>query len=219
LDLWPQLDADARREALAWFRPANRQSLLLDALEEERVSTAQIAVDLRRALLANKELAARAEKLIGSLGAGDRRAVIQSYRAALTKKGDSAAGREVYRKNCITCHRSGDEGHEVGPNLASVRTKSPEEILDQILDPNRLVEPQYFNYQILTTGGRVVEGILDSASQTSVTVRRAEAATETVLRANIERIFCSGISLMPEGMEKTIDAQQMADLIAFLRSL
>jgi putative heme-binding domain-containing protein len=135
------------------------------------------------------------------------------------KKGDAANGREVYRKNCITCHRSGDEGHEVGPNLASVRTKSPEEILDQILDPNRLVEPQFFSYQILTTSGRVVDGILDSASETSVTLRRAEAATETVLRANIERIFCSGISLMPEGMEKTVDAQQMADLIAFLRSL
>jgi putative heme-binding domain-containing protein len=218
IDVWPTLDAEARREALAWFRPANRQSQLLDALEKERLSTADISADLRRALLANKELAARAEKLVGSLGAGDRRAVIQSYRAALAKKGDAAAGREVYRKNCITCHRIGDEGHEVGPNLASIRTKSPAEILDQILDPNRLVEPQFFNYQILTTGGRVVEGILDSASQTSVTLRRAEAATETVLRTNIERIFCSGISLMPEGMEKTIDAQQMADLIAFLRS-
>jgi putative membrane-bound dehydrogenase-like protein len=218
LELWPKLDAEARREALAWFRPAGRQSLLLDALEKNRVSTADIAVDFRRALLANKELAARAEKLVGSLGAGDRRAVIQSYRAALTKKGDAAAGREVYRKNCITCHRIGDEGHEVGPNLASIRSKSPEEILDQILDPNRLVEPQFFNYQILTTGGRVVEGMLDSASETSVTLRRAEAATETVLRANIDKIFCSGVSLMPEGMEKTIDGQQMADLIAFLRS-
>jgi putative heme-binding domain-containing protein len=73
-------------------------------------------------------------------------------------------------------------------------------------------------YQIVTTGGRVFDGVLDSASETSVTLRRAEGATETVLRANIEKIFCSGMSLMPEGMEKTIDGQQMADLMAFLRN-
>jgi len=218
LELWPALDADARRESLAWFRPVDRQALLLEAIEKERVSPADIGADLRRALLANKSLAERAEKLVGSAGAGDRRAVVQAYRAALANKGNGAAGREVYRKNCVNCHRLGDEGHDVGPNLTSIRTKAPEEIMDQILDPNRLVEPQYFAYQILTTDGRTFDGVLDAATETSVTLRRAEGATETVLRANIERIFCSGMSLMPEGLEKTIDQQQMADLIAFLRS-
>ena len=218
LELWPTLNAEARRESLVWFRFGDRQERLLEAMEKNLVSPAEIDVNLRRALLANKSLATRAEKLLGSIKAGDRRLVVQSYRAALTKKGNAVAGRDVYRKNCITCHRIGDEGHEVGPNLASVRTKSPEEILDQILDPNRLVEPQYFAYQIHTTDGRVFDGVLDAASETSVTLRRAEGATQTVLRANIEKIFCSGVSLMPEGLEKTIDQQQMADLIAFLRS-
>jgi putative membrane-bound dehydrogenase-like protein len=218
LDLWPTLDAEARRESLAWFRPADRQAVLLEAIEKQRVSPADIGADLRRALLANKSLAERAEKLVGSAGAGDRRGVVQAYRPALAKRGNPAAGREVYRKNCITCHRIGDEGHDVGPNLASIRTKSPEEILDQILDPNRLVEPQYFSYQIVTTDGRTFDGVLDAASETSVTLRRAEGATETVLRANIEKIFCSGVSLMPEGLEKTIDLAQIADLVAFLRS-
>ncbi len=218
LELWPTLDAEARRESLAWFRPADRQALLLEAMEKERVSPGEIGADLRRALLGNKSLAGRAEKLVGSAGAGDRRAVVQAYRPALAKRGNAAAGREVFRKSCLTCHRIGDEGHEVGPNLASIRTKSPEEILEQILDPNRLVEPQYFTYQILTTGGQIVDGILDAANETSVTLRRAQGATETVLRANIDKIVCAGVSLMPEGLEKVIDLEQMADLIAFLRS-
>ena len=205
LEAWPTLDAEARRESLAWFRPADRQALLVEAMEKGRVSPAEIGADLRRALLGNQALAGRAEKLVGTAGAGDRRAVVQAYRPALARRGDAAAGREVFRKNCVSCHRIGDEGHEVGPNLASIRTKSPEEILDQILDPNRLVDPQYFSYQILTTGGRVVDGILDAANATSVTLRRAEGATETVLRANIEKIVCSGVSLMPEGLEKVID--------------
>ena len=218
LGLWPSLDAEARRESLAWFTPADRQVLLVEAMEKGRVSPGEIGADLRRALLGNTSLAGRAEKLVGSAGAGDRRAVVQAYRPALAKRGDAAAGRAVFRKNCTGCHRIGDEGHEVGPNLASIRTKSPEEILDQILDPNRSVEPQYFLYKILTTDGRVVDGILDAANATSVTLRRAEGATETVLRANIETIVCSGVSLMPEGHERVIDLQPMADLIAFLRS-
>ena len=218
LEAWPTLDAEARRESLAWFRPADRQALLVEAMEEGRVSPAEIGADLRRTLLGNQALAGRAEVLVGTAGAGDRRAEVQAYRPALGRKGDATAGREVFRKNCVGCHRIGDEGHEVGPNLASIRTKAPEEILDQILDPNRLVDPQYVSYQVLTTGGRVVDGILDAANPTSVTLRRAEGATETVLRANIEKIVCTGVSLMPEGLEKVIAPEQMSDLIAFLRS-
>ena len=196
-------------------RPA---ALLLEAMEKGRVSPAEIGLDFRRMLLGNPAVAGRAEKLVGTTGAGDRRAAVLAYRPALGKRGNAVAGREVFRKNCVTCHRVGDEGHEVGPNLATIRTKTPEEILDQILDPNRLVEPQYFTYQILTTGGRVVDGVLDAANVTSVTLRHTEGATETVLRANIESIVCTGISLMPEGLEKAIDPGQMSDLIAFLRS-
>ena len=218
LEHWPTFDVEARRESLAWFRPADRQALLLEAMEKGRVSPAEIGLDFRRMLLGNPAVAGRAEKLVGTTGAGDRRAAVLAYRPALGKRGNAAAGREVFRKNCVTCHRVGDEGHEVGPNLATIRTKTPEEILDQILDPNRLVEPQYFVYQILTTGGRVVDGVLDAANVTSVTLRRAEGATETVLRANIESIVCTGVSLMPEGLEKAIDPGQMSDLIAFLRS-
>ena len=86
LERWPTLDAEARRESLAWFRPADRQALLLEAMEKERVSPADIGADLRRALLANKSLAERAEKLVGSVGAGDRRAVVQSYRHGARQK-------------------------------------------------------------------------------------------------------------------------------------
>jgi putative membrane-bound dehydrogenase-like protein len=218
LKAWASLNADSRREALAWFRPADRLPLLVEAMESELIAPAEIGTELRRVLLGNMTLAERAEKLVGSVGAGDRRAVIQTYRAALARQGDAAAGREVFRKECVSCHRVGNEGHEVGPNLASIRTKSPEEIMEQILDPNRLVDPQYFSYHIYTTSGRIIDGFLDSANETSVTLRRARGETETVLRANIEAIRCSGVSLMPEGLEKVIDVNQMADLIAFLRS-
>ena len=83
LEAWPTLDAEARRESLAWFRPADRQALLVEAMEEGRVSPAEIGADLRRTLLGNQALAGRAEVLVGTAGAGDRRAEVQAYRPAL----------------------------------------------------------------------------------------------------------------------------------------
>ena len=207
LEHWPTFDAEARRESLAWFRPADRQALLLEAMEKGRVSPAEIGLDFRRMLLGNPAVAGRAEKLVGTTGAGDRRAAVLAYRPALGKRGNAAAGREVFRKNCVGLPPDRGRGARGGPEPGVDPHEGAEEILDQILDPNRLVEPQYFTYQILTTGGRVVDGILDAANVTSVTLRRTEGATETVLRANIESIVCTGVSLMPEGLEKVIDPE------------
>jgi putative heme-binding domain-containing protein len=50
----------------------------------------------------------------------------------------------------------------------------------------------------------------------SVTLRRAEGAEDTVLRSDIDELQSTGQSVMPEGLEKQLDRQSMADLIAYL---
>ena len=87
LEHWPTFDAEARRESLAWFRPADRQALLLEAMEKGRVSPAEIGLDFRRMLLGNPAVAGRAEKLVGTTGAGDRRAAVLAYRPAPGREG------------------------------------------------------------------------------------------------------------------------------------
>ena len=64
-----------------------------------------------------------------------------------------------------------------------------------------------------------MSGILSGETASSVTLRRAEGAQDTVLRAQIESLTSTNLSLMPEGLEKEIDLQQMADLIRYLQSL
>jgi putative heme-binding domain-containing protein len=54
---------------------------------------------------------------------------------------------------------------------------------------------------------------------TSVTLKRQENATDTILRADIEQLKSTGQSIMPEGLEKQLDRQAMADLIAYLLSV
>ncbi len=85
-----------------------------------------------------------------------------------------------------------------------------------ILDPNREVNPQFVNYVLVTTDGRSMTGIVASETATSVTLRRAENATDTVSRDRIEELRASGMSIMPEGLEKELSPDAMADLLAYL---
>ena len=93
-------------------------------------------------------------------------------------------------------------GNAVGPNLASVRRKTPEELLISILDPNREVSPEYLEYTVALDDGRVVTGLVAAETPTSVTLRGREGTEQTILRGNIDEIAGTGKSLMPEGLEK-----------------
>ena len=124
----------------------------------------------------------------------------------------------MFQKICAACHRLDNFGHEIGPSLASFRTRGPEAILVNVLDPNREVNPQYVNYLLVTADGRSVTGMIASETANSVTLRRAENATDTVERVDIEELRSSGLSIMPEGLEKQIDPAAMADLLAYLMS-
>jgi putative heme-binding domain-containing protein len=147
----------------------------------------------------------------------DRKKVVEDYRPALALAGDAGRGRELYRKTCAPCHRSGTEGQDVGPDLATVKTRTPEELLVAVLDPSREVNPQFAAVRILTTGGDVVDGLVGSENATAVTLRRPGGETVTLLRTRIEKLARSAASLMPDGFEKALDPAAMADLLAFLK--
>ena len=89
-------------------------------------------------------------------------------------------------------------------------------MLGSILDPNREVAPNFLSYTLETKDGRTLDGIIAEESAASLTLKRAEGVTETVLRRDIAQLSGSGLSLMPEGLESAITVEQMADLIAFL---
>ena len=76
--------------------------------------------------------------------------------------------------------------------------------------------PNFVGYTVETRDGRTLDGIITDESAASLTLKRAEGVTETVLRRDIAQISGSGLSLMPEGVESAVTVEQMADLIAFL---
>jgi putative membrane-bound dehydrogenase-like protein len=149
--------------------------------------------------------------------APDRKKAVETYQEALKKPADAKRGKEIFVKTCAGCHKAKGEGQDVGPDLATVRDKSPDDLLIAILDPNREVNPQYVSTRILTKDGLVLDGIVATETATSVTLKREKGETDTILKVKIEKMVRSTLSLMPEGLEKNIDFQQMADLIKFIK--
>lgn len=221
---WRSMSPVVRREAAeVLFARRDRLESLLSALEAKTLLPGDIDPDRARQLRMHKdpELRSRAEKVLGSESAAarDRKALIESFRPALGMVGRPEQGKAVFLKTCATCHRAFGQGTDVGPDLATVTGRSPEDLLMHILDPNREVAPNYVNYNVAMEDGRVVSGIIASESATALTLKRAEGVTDVIPRSQIETVASTGLSLMPEGLEKGLSAQDFADLIAFLRSI
>jgi putative membrane-bound dehydrogenase-like protein len=193
---------------------------LLSSLEDRCVPAAEIDPAHRAALLAQRDddLRKRAEAVFAQQ-VGGRKQVVDSYRPALAHAGDPSGGRAVFQRVCATCHRLGDLGVEVGPNLGALNDKSPEALLVAILEPNRAFESRYANFTVATVDGRVLSGLIASETASAVTLRRQEGKEDVLLRTEIEEMSASGQSLMPEGLEKDLTHRDLADVIAFLEGI
>jgi putative heme-binding domain-containing protein len=200
-------------------RPA-RVPALLDAIEKKQVLALELDASRRQALLEHRDakVRKRAQKVLAGAVDPDRQKVIDAYRGALSRAGEAAKGKAVYEKSCAACHKLGGLGNEVGPDLAALRDKSAEYLLIAVLDPNRAVEARYVSYQAELADGRVRAGLVAGETGTSITLVGVDGKPEVVLRKDLERLTSTGKSLMPEGIEKDVSPEAMADLLAFLRS-
>jgi putative heme-binding domain-containing protein len=101
-------------------------------------------------------------------------------------------------------------GYTFAPDISDSREKTPTQILTDILQPNRAVDANFFNYAALTYDGLTHDGILTAETPTSITLKQGEGKEVTLLREDVDQFASTGRSLMPEGLEKEISHQQMA---------
>ena len=135
---------------------------------------------------------------------------------ALQLKGEAAHGKQLYEQRCSSCHRLGGEGHALGPDLVTVQATGKEKMLGNILDPNREVAPQFQAYEVELKDGDSLIGLVGNETASSITVRQAFGKEEVVPRSNIARIRNQNQSLMPEGLEAGLKAQDVADLLEYV---
>ena len=218
---WPGFSPSSRSAVLQTiFARKNRLPALIEAIEKGVVHPRDISGVQREQLKAgpDSDLSTRANRLFKkSASEADLTARITRYRAALNSKADPVKGKVIYQKNCIVCHKLGDQGNEVGPSLGSITGKPDESVLMDILDPNGKIEPEYKLYLISAAGGKAYAGVLASESPTSVTLKRVDGGTDVILRKDIASMKASELSLMPANFHTQINPQDATNLIAFLR--
>ncbi|MGH8246813.1 MAG: hypothetical protein ACREUU_10315, partial [Gammaproteobacteria bacterium] len=173
--------------------------LLVSTLEKKELSFGELNLDLeqRRRLLwhATEDIKKRAAALFGDHEFSNRKAIVERYLTEVARlRGSPERGEKQYRELCAKCHVLRGTGKEVGPDLAMAFTKSKEDLLTSILDPNTAIPPEYTNYLVITSKGEQLNGIIKTETPTSITLIRANGETDTVLRSEIREMRTDGLS-------------------------
>jgi len=219
-DGWNHLGPRLRQRAVevllsrsVWIQQA------LAAIKQGKIHRGEVSA-ARLSILANHSEAAiraMAAELLSKMRQPLRQEVIKAYQSALKLKGNLRRGKQVFEQTCSACHRRKDRRIVAG-DLLDLTGKPSESILVNILDPNQAVKPKYVTYLLEKTDGRVLTGMIIEETETSLRIQQIDGKAVTVLRVAVRSIKTSGKSFMPEGLEKKINHQAMADLLTFLRS-
>ena len=222
LDVWSSLSPRLRLAAsdvllsrTAWIEVmldrAGQGGFALNDLDPARLAT----------LRSNKDSKIKQSitVLLNSSGVGNRKDILERYQASLKLPSNPLRGKQVFAKSCSACHRLDGVGYELAPNIAAYKFRGADAILQNVIEPNREVNPQYVTYTILTKDERIVTGMISHESEASITLLRGENISEVVARAEIAEMKSSKMSLMPEGLESQIDLQGMSDLISYILAL
>ncbi len=137
-------------------------------------------------------------------------------------KGDSIAGRGLFfseKAKCSACHRIGDEGKSVGPDLTTIgANRSTSDLLESIVLPSASIVRDYGTFQVLTDDGKSIAGLLESETSQSLTIQQTTGDLVKLNRDEILSVSPSQVSMMPIGLDEVLTKQELADLISFLRS-
>jgi putative heme-binding domain-containing protein len=148
-----------------------------------------------------------------------------AYLAGLTSEldklsGDADVGKEIFlspKHSCFACHRAVGRGGELGPDLSKIgqfRTRA--ELLESIIFPSLTIAPEYRSHQIALTDGKSVTGLITRDAADALVLRMTDLAELRIPRKDIEDIAPAAVSLMPDGLERTLSRQELRDLLEFL---
>jgi putative heme-binding domain-containing protein len=140
--------------------------------------------------------------------------------AALTRKGDPSRGRIVFfdaKSQCSKCHRLGDAGERIGPELTGIGGRfSRIHLIESILEPSRAVTPGFQTLSVRLVDGRVLSGIRVAETDAELTLADQQGQKHVLPKAEIDAQQPQAKSTMPDNLAQQLTAQQFSDLVAFL---
>ena len=167
-------------------------------------------------LIAALRLSGNIQPIGNDLSEAEKEQLIQ---AALSE-GNIYRGRTVYRRKelqCATCHRIGNAGGLIGPNLSTVGSyMTPNSLLESILNPNTDIKQNYETVLITHKDGEVSSGLLHRKTGSSVLLRQTDGSLKEIPSAEIAKTDVSPVSLMPTGLTRDLHEEELRDLLAYL---
>ncbi len=173
------------------------------------------------ASLGDAALKERLQKEWGTLGQSSeevRKEILQlssAYKAAPLWAYDGNNGAAHFKKLCAQCHLPNQQNEAIAPKLAGTGAKGVEYVVENVLNPNAVIGRDYLARIIVTKQGRVITGLVEKESDTSLTIRTLNSS-ETVAKDDIEETSVSTNSFMPEGLLKTLNDREKIELLKYL---
>ncbi len=153
---------------------------------------------------------------------GVRRRKLETLPARITAEGRPAEGRKLFESGkgaCSVCHRVGEVGGLVGPNLSAIgQIRSARDLLESILFPSATLARDYEAQAIETAKGEALIGVIRRNLPESIVVADPAGQEHALPRAEIISMQALPTSLMPNGLDHTISEAELLDLVAFLHS-
>ena len=233
-------DGEARRALLAALPTAPQElasgiaaglaksqkgaTALLQTIEDGRASASllrqkAVAAALARSVAGAPDLEGRLVALIKDLPPEDARldgVIAQRVETYRTAKPDPAHGAQVFQQACAVCHRFRNAGGNVGPNLDGTAARGAHRLIEDILDPNRNVDPAFRQTIIETNDGQTFAGANVREQGATVLLTDATGKEVTVPKSAIKTQTQSRLSLMPPAFEAQLPPGDFNDLLAFL---
>jgi putative membrane-bound dehydrogenase-like protein len=143
--------------------------------------------------------------------------------AAFLPQGDSQRGEKLFhnreKAKCVTCHLKGSEGVRLGPDLTRIGAiRSERDLLEAIVLPSASIARYHETVNVMTKDGKVVSGLLVKENTNAMFLASAEGAMQAVSYTDIDRASYSNVSLMPEGYEKILTPNEIADIVVYLKA-
>jgi putative membrane-bound dehydrogenase-like protein len=217
---YTRVSAELREPAFgAVVKRADWSLALVQALADRKIDLMTIGpANLHRLRThSDKAVASRAGEVIDSLRGPEQKekeALIAKFRPEVVKPGNVETGHKLFTQNCAVCHKFKEEGSDLAPNLTGMGAHGPEDLLVHVLDPNRVVEPNFIATSVETKDGLSYDGMITRENNAAVFIRNQTAEVE-IRKDNIQSRRSTGLSLMPNGFE-ALGEEGLRDLIGYL---
>lgn len=224
---WPQMSAIEKKDMIGIYSSSKAGSqILLDGMDAGLVSREVIDLttaerinhltDDHRSKALMDQLSKKEEKKEVAKGSSK----VEKFVLMTEKNNGLASQGKVLFTTCLLCHQVGDQGQDIAPALDGSAYRDTRALLTAILEPDEAVESGYYVYRVTKKDNSVMEGLMYEKNEKGTTIAFIGGSKIFIPKSDIATEgFLAGRSFMPAGLIEHYSAQQVADLVAYIKTL